>query len=106
MAALIASASTPGEVALSFGFATTVLQIKAPANQRLRLVSWSVSFDSTTSSTPVEVRLLRQTSSGTMSAVTPTKLDDSAAETVQTTASYGASAEPSNSGEVLEVKEV
>lgn len=106
MAALVCSASTPAEVNLGAGSPITVLQIQAPANQRLRLVSWSVAFDATTTSTPVEVRLLRQTSSGTMSPTTPAKLDDSLGEAVQTTASYNAVAEPLNTGEVLEVKEV
>lgn len=105
MAAFQGQAVT-AEVALSAATAKTVLQVVAAANHRVKVLSWGVYFDGTSSSAePVQVRLLRQTTAGTMSALTPTKRDDSIGETLQTTAQHTASAEPT-AGDVLEAKEV
>lgn len=95
MAAFNGIAQT-AEVALAAATAKTVLQIVAPANHRLRLLRWSVSFDGvSTTGEPVQVELVRQTTAGTMSALTPVPLDDSLSETLLTTAQHTATVEPS-----------
>lgn len=104
MADIQAIAQT-GEVALAAATAKTVLQIVAPANHKLKVLRWGVYFDGINSSAePVEVRLLRQTTAGTMSALTPTKLGTDA-ETLQTGAQHSATAEPT-AGDVLDMCEV
>lgn len=105
MAALQGIAQT-AEVALSAATAKTVLQLVAAANHRVKILRWGVFFDSVTpTAEPVQVELARQTTAGTMSANTPTKLDDSLAESLQTTAQDNATAEPTK-GDVLDVVEV
>lgn len=54
----------------------TLLQAASPADKRLRVVSFSISFNSVTSSDiPATVDLLRQTTAGTGTSVTPAPLD-------------------------------
>lgn len=96
MAAFNGIAQT-AEVALAAATAKTVLQIVAPANHRLRILRWSVSFDGvSTTGEPVQVELIRQTTAGTMSALTPVPLDDSLAETLLATAQHTATVEPTS----------
>lgn len=105
MAGLRCSASTPADVALSAAVARTVLQLAAPANQRLLVREWSVFFDGVdTVGEPVEVRLYRQSDAGTMSGLTPSRLS-AGAETPQGAASHSATAEPTN-GELLRVLQI
>lgn len=104
MAAFQGQAST-AEIALSAATAKTIVQLVAAANHRVKILSWGVFFDGTsTTAEPVQVRLLRQTTAGTMSALTPTKRDDSIADTLLTTAQHTATAEPT-AGDVLEAVE-
>lgn len=104
MAGLLCIAQT-AEVALTGATAKTILQIVAPTNQRLKLKRWGVFFDGTSSTNePVQVRLLRQTSAGTMTALTPV-LQVAGSETVQTTAQHTATAEPT-AGDVIDMAEV
>lgn len=81
---------------ISTGTSTkTILQVVAPANQALRLTEIGVSFQGTNNTNePINVELVRQTTAGTMSAVTPTKLDDDVAMSVQATAQKTATVEP------------
>ena len=105
MARFFVSASTP-EVALVSGTAKTVLQVGTPANQRDPIIRWGVFFDGqNVADEPVQIRLLRQTTSGTMTTLGVEKLDGSLSETPQTIAQYNASAEPT-AGDVLDVVEV
>lgn len=105
MAAFQGQAST-AEIALTAATAKTVLQLVAATNHRDKILGWGVFFDGTsTTAEPVQVRLLRQTTAGTMSALTPTKRDDSIADTLLTTAQHTATAEPT-AGDVLEALEV
>ena len=98
--------ATTAEIALTAATAKTVIQLVGATNHRVKLLSWGVYFDGISpTAEPVQVRLLRQTTAGTMSALTPTKRDDSIAETLLTTAQHTATAEPT-AGDVLEVKEV
>lgn len=104
MAGLICSATT-AEIALSAATAKTVLQVTAPTNQRLQLKRWGIFFDGVSSTAePVQVRLLRQSSAGTMTSLTPVLLS-AGSETVQATAQHTATAEPT-AGNVLDVAEV
>jgi len=104
MAGLICIAQT-SEVALVATEALTVLQVKAPTNQRLKVKRWGVFFDGIDGTAePVQVRLLRQTDAGTLSSVTPVK-QVAGSETVQATAGHTATVEPS-AGDVIDVAEV
>lgn len=94
MAAFLGIAQT-AEVALSAATAKTVIQIVAPSNHRVKILGIGVYFDGTSvTAEPAQVVLARQSTAGTMSALTPVPLDDSLAETLQTTAQHTATAEP------------
>jgi len=89
MAAVIAVANT-AEIALSGATAKTVLQLVAASNHCVKIKSWGVFFDGTSvTAEPVQVRLLRQTDAGTMSALTPVERSV-AGVTLQTTAQHTA----------------
>ena len=95
MAALIGIANTTGEVPLSAATAKTILQVQSPSNHRLKILGWGVYFDGTSSSAePIQVRLLEQQNTGTMFPLTINKQDPSLRETIQSTASINATAEP------------
>jgi hypothetical protein len=86
---------TTSATALTPATAKTVIQLVAPTNQRLRLHRWSLNFDGQNpTDQPVQYRLLRQASAGTMTSATPAKLDTDLSETVQATAATNATAEP------------
>lgn len=103
MAGIIAVAQTV-EVALSATVARTVLQVKAPTNHRVKVLGWGVFFDGVnTAAEPVQVRLLRQTSAGTISPLTPASLTP-ITEVIQTLAYFQATVEPTPS-DVLDMVE-
>lgn len=94
------------EVALSAATLKTVLQLVAAANHRVKILRWGVYFDGVSVvAAPVEVEVTRQTTAGTMTSLTPVKLDDSIAETLQTTAQHTATAEPTP-GDIIDAVEV
>lgn len=75
---------------------TTLLQLVAPANQRVAVKQLSIGFDGTVNTnTPVLVQLFRQTTAGTASssATIKPKADD-ISTAVQSTVQDGFSAEP------------
>lgn len=87
-------------VALAAATAKTVLQIATPATVRALVEDIQVSLDGVTAAnTPGLVELLRQTTAGTMTALTPAPVD-SAAPASLVTASHTATAEPT-AGTVL-----
>lgn len=91
---------TEGEIALTAATAKTVLQVVAPSNHKVIVKRWGVFFDGTSpTAEPVQVRLLRQTTAGTMSSATPRKLGTDS-ETIQSTAQKTATVEPT-AGDVL-----
>lgn len=101
MARLRTVVTTEGDIALAAATPKTVLQIVAPANQRIAVRGFSVNFDGTASTAePVTVEVLRQTTAGTMTAATPAKEGDPGSETIQMTAQKDATAEPT-AGEIL-----
>ncbi len=96
MAGIIALAQT-SEVALTAATAKTVLQLLAPTNQRVKILGWGVFFDGVnTAAEPVQVRVIRQTSAGTMTASAGYAVSP-VVETVQTVVSVAASVEPASS---------
>ncbi len=96
MAYLRLTVKAPSVVSLPAGSAKTVLQITAPTNQALTLWGFSGTFDGTSNSAqPGLLEVVRQTTAGTMSSATPVMSPISGLpETVQSTASYNASVEP------------
>lgn len=105
MAAFIGIAQT-AEVALSAATAKTVLQLVAATNHRVRILGWGVFFDGVSATAePVQVEVMIQTTAGTMSSLTPVKLDRSISDTLLTTAQHTATAEPTAS-DVLDTIEV
>lgn len=105
MAALIGSAQITEE-ALAAATAETLIQLVAAANHRVKLLRWGVFFDGVSvTAEPVQIRLLRQTTAGTASSLTPVKMDNSLSETLQTTAQQDFTVEPT-AGDVLESYEV
>lgn len=78
--------------------AKTLLQVIAASNHRVRIKEWSIAFEGiSNTAAPIQVRVLKQTSAGTMSALTPIKWDDNADETLQVTAQHTSTGEPSAS---------
>ena len=98
MAGVLSHVSS-GEVTLIANTAKTVLQIKAPANQRL-IVQGLRLFGKQPAGgtdTPIKVRLTRSTANfGTGSSVTPSKNDPTDSETLQISANANFSAEPTS----------
>lgn len=96
MAGVRLSAQSPK---ITFSTSTiTLIQITAPANQRLVVSEASIAFNGTSNTAaPIQTDILRQTTAGTMSSLTPAKLNSSDSETVQSTAQHTATAEPTAS---------
>jgi hypothetical protein len=94
------------EVALLAGVPKTVLQVAAPANQKVKVLEWGVFFDGTVvTAEPCEIILVRQSTAGTMTPVTPAKVDESNSQAIQSTVSVSASAEPT-AGDIVDMVEV
>lgn len=103
MAGILCSAIT-AEISTGTS-AKTLLQLVAATNQRVKVLRWGVSFDGISpTAAPILVRLLRQSTAGTMSALTPVMLGIGS-ESLQTTAQHTATAEPT-AGNVLDTIEV
>ena len=101
MAGIHASASVDG-VALAAATAKTVLQITAAANHRVLLRGFRLSLDGVAGDgVPVRWGLYRQTTAGTMTAVTEVLLDDDVSETLQTTCFHTATAEPTTAADPI-----
>lgn len=95
------------EVACVSGAAKTLVQIVAAANHRIKITGYGIFLSGAASTTPpsAKVRVLRQTTAGTMSALTPVKNNSSDDETIQTTGQHTATVEPT-AGDVLAIAEV
>ena len=103
MAGIFGVAQT-AEVALAAATAKTVIQLVAPANHRVRVLGWGIFFDGVnTAGEPVQVRVMRQTTAGTMSALTPVQVQP-VSETIQSTAQHTATAEPT-AGDLIDMIE-
>jgi hypothetical protein len=99
-----------GEVTLTAATALTVLTVKAPANQRLRIKGIEVFFKSTSpTDTPVKIewgRITTDGQTGTATAVTPAKHDDEMGETAQGTYFKNYGTEPTTYGTIFKTWEV
>lgn len=94
-----------GEIALVATTARTVLQVVAPANQRVKIKEWGVFFDGTSvTAESVVIQIVKQTDAGTMSALTPVKRDSSIPGTIQSTAQHTATVEPTTTDIVDEIE--
>lgn len=92
-----------GTQALAADTAETVLQLTTATNHRVKIKGFSITLSGTAAKDLI-VRVLRQSTAGTSgTSVTPFKLDNAAAETVQTGAATNFSAEPT-AGDVLQYK--
>ncbi|MFQ5410227.1 MAG: hypothetical protein ACE5FI_17590 [Anaerolineales bacterium] len=100
MAGILAVAQT-AEVATGTA-KKTLMQLVAAANHRVLIKEISISFDGTSNTAaPIIVQVLRQTTAGTMSALTPVAIDEAIDETLQTTAQHTATVEPTGAIEVM-----
>lgn len=88
----------------------TALQIAAPSNHRVRILSWGISCRGTTNSDkPIKARLVRQSDAGTGGvSATAGKQNTGFSETPQSTLLSGpwATTEPTSTGEALDEKTV
>ena len=101
MAARFGRATIDG-VTLVAATPTTILQLVAAANHAIRLTKLKIGFHGIVNTNePVLVELVRQTTAGTMTGLTPVKSDDSIADTLDTTAQHTATVEPTE-GDILD----
>lgn len=104
MAAVIGVLAT-AEVALTAATAKTVAMIKAAANHVDKVKGWGVFFDGVSvTAEPVQVKLQRYTSDGTMTSSTPVERSNHGV-TMQTSGYTPNSAEPT-AGDVLCAREI
>lgn len=94
----VAFTVTAQGMALSVTGAKTFVQIIAAAQQRVLIHRIFISGSGIiTTAAPVPLELLLQTTAGTVTSVTPTKINSGDNETLQVTAGKDASAEPTAS---------
>jgi len=80
----------------------TLLQVVAAANHRVIVKEISVSFKGVSNTdAPILVQVLRQTTAGTMTALTLNPWDTTLDETLQTTGQHTATVEPTGAVEVM-----
>ena len=85
----------------------TLIQLRAGLNGPAKLIEWVISFDGISSTaTPARVKLIRQTTAGTMTQVGRGKKYDS--NTTGSSASFriAASSEPTGTADVYEIHQV
>lgn len=80
--------------AYNSGADKTILQVKAPVGIQLKIRGWGVFFDGTSlTAEPIQVRLMRQGSAGTLTQITPVKLKH-IPESIQSSGYQDATVEP------------
>ena len=105
MSAIVAIASTEGEVALSAATAKTVIRVTAATNRPVKILGWGIYFDGTDpAAAAVQVRARKSTTAGTGTSVTIRKINETTG-TIQTTSTKDFSAEPTD-GDILDIAEV
>jgi hypothetical protein len=105
MAGILCIAQT-AEVALSAATERTVMQIVAATSHRVKVLRWGVFFDGKKSGNePVQVTLLRQSSAGTMTSLSPVNMGVGS-ETLQTTAQHSSTGTLPTAGDILDSCEV
>jgi hypothetical protein len=101
------SSTLSKQEAVASDVSKTLIQLRAGRNGPAKVIEWGVSFDGTSSTaTPARVKLIRQTTSGTMTLVGPGIQWDSV--TTGSSASYriAASSEPTGTADVYEIHQV
>jgi hypothetical protein len=94
MAALQGQVSL-GMTALVASTPKTVIRVKAPTNQRAKILGYGFFFDGTSNSAqPVQIQIGRISADGTFTATTPLPNEEELTETFQTVVGINASAEP------------
>lgn len=94
------------EITVGNSATKTVVLITAPSNQKVRVKAWSVSTDGTDSTqSPVTIELMKFTTAGTMTSITPVKMNQDDGETPQSTAAKNATVEPTG-GDVYMNREI
>ena len=82
--------------------AKTLVQVVAASNHRVVIKEVHVSFEGIVNTNkPILVELVRQTTAGTSSALTPRKVNEADDETLQVTARHTCTVEPTT-GDILE----
>ena len=102
MAGLYGSACS-GLVNVVGGTPVTVLQLIAPAQQRLRITQYEIQFDGVNSAnTPATIQIMRQTGGTFGTSITPKKRNENSAtgETLQATAKTAQSVAPT-AGDII-----
>lgn len=96
MAANIFIAQALSEIATyNSGSPKTVLQVKAPANCRVKILGWGISFDGRdVAAEPVVVDLVRQTTAGAMSSLYVYQQQPYTDTAISSTAQHTAGSEP------------
>lgn len=85
----------------------TLVQVKAPTNQRVKVKGFSFSFDGTSNTaTPITCGVERQSSQGSTSSLTPKKLDDSMPESIQSTCFQDAGSAQPTAGDLVRQQKV
>ncbi len=109
MAALQGYIDIPS-TSLTGGSGLTVLEIVAPANQRLKVLAYGFYFDGTSNSaTPVQALIARPAAAGTYTSILPVPVEGEVTESFQATYNYkNSGVEPTytapssgNSGNIL-----
>ncbi len=81
----------------------TLVQLVAATNHAIAITHVAIGCKGTSNSqAPIQFELVRQSSAGTMTSLTPTKNDDSISDSLDTTAQHTATAEPTT-GDVIHV---
>lgn len=98
-------AMIPGaDIALTAATTRTLLQVLAPTNHRVKLTKLSVTCEGVVvTDTPILIELLRQTTAGTMTAITERVIDPPGAdETPQTVGTHSATSTEPTAGDILD----
>lgn len=94
----VAFRGNPGQIACAAATAKTVLQVVAASNHRVQPVWFDVSFEGISATdAPAYIRVLKQTTAGTSSALTLVKNNAADDETLEVTAIHTATVEPTAS---------
>lgn len=97
MSGLRVTAENSAAVALAAATEKSLVQVNAPANQRLKIQRVGIFFDgASTTAVPVLVKLILVTTAGTSTALTLNKLVSSDSETIQSTAGENHTVEGTN----------
>ena len=93
------------EVSAGAASAITAIQLIAAANHAVRILGFDISPAGTTNTdAPIAVQIERQTNAGTVTAGTMVKMDDSVADTLDTTAGVDATSEPTTGDVIMKTR--